>query len=76
MDPMYFPLIIGVAGVVFLVIFFQYVPQNPDSETGSVTLVPAWVFQPKTSMTVDGEVSEFYQKIVVVHAITGEVISL
>ena len=57
-------------------IFFQYVPQNPDSETGSVTLVPAWVFQPKTSMTVDGEVSEFYQDIVVVHAITGEVISL
>ena len=57
-------------------IFFQYVPAPGDETSGSCTFVPAWVFQPKTSMTVDGEVSEFYQKIVVVHAITGEVISL
>ena len=57
-------------------IFFQYVPAPWDETSGSCTFVPAWVFQPKTSMTVDGEVSEFYQKIVVVHAITGEVISL
>ena len=26
MDPMYFPIIVGIAAVVFLVIFFHYVP--------------------------------------------------
>lgn len=59
-------------------IFFQYVPQNPDSETGSVTLVPAWVFQPQFSATAEkAERKEVgsYEDVIMIHAITGKFIT-
>lgn len=56
-------------------IYFQYVPINPDEYTGNCTLVPAWVIQPAINISQNGETIEDYLHCIVVHAITGEILT-
>lgn len=65
--------LVGTSAVTIKNIFFQYVPMNARAETGSCTLVPAWIIQPQTTTTSDGEEVELYLDTITVNAITGEV---
>lgn len=65
--------LVGTSAVTIKNIFFQYVPMNARAETGSCTLVPAWIIQPQTTTTSDGKEIDLYLDTITVNAITGEV---
>ena len=66
--------LVGTSAVTIKNVFFQYVPTNARAETGSCTLVPAWIIQPQTTTTSDGKEIDLYLDTITVNAITGEVI--
>lgn len=66
--------LVGTSAVTIKNVFFQYVPTNARAETSSCTLVPAWIIQPQTTTTLDGEEVDLYLDTITVNAITGEVI--
>lgn len=71
----YYEELVVTSGIEIKNIYFQYIPTDMDEDTGKCTLLPAWIFQPGTTVTSGEEMVETYLDVIVVNAITGEIIS-
>lgn len=67
----YYGGLLNFSGIHIPRIYFQYIPTNPDKETGVCILVPAWIIQPATYSAE----SEIYLDRIAIQAITGEIIN-